>query len=243
MTIDLTTLHLDRGAHSSREVGVSVMEAVAWLAGERHTDHPHTASPVIAAFCRLINDRVGDEERQRLVAYVPRLVGTRAADEIELRRTMVIADWAVRSAAAAALRIAGLVELAENLSQLPPVTEGKSAREAARAAIATEETAMRAGEEAARAARATRSAAATERARRVAVVEEAARVASAEAAGSAASAEAAWAAASHTEAAVHAEAAAEAAVTAWAAAVQAAVQIPERPIDWTVPLERMLDVS
>lgn len=252
-TVDLAAIHLVRGVHTGRETELGVMEAVAWLAGEPHTDHPDSASPVIATFCRLVNDRVGDEERQRLVAYIPRLVGTNAAHEVELRRTMVLADWAVRTAAVAALRTAGLVEEAERLSRLTPVTEPDSAHEAAHATSVAEETALRAALDAAKAARAAARATwvgataerarVAERARGVAVVAEAARIALAEAAEAAGSAEAAASAATATEAAAHAAAAAWAAVATWAASVHAAVQVPVAPVDWTVALERMLDVS
>lgn len=259
MTIDLTTLHLERGGHSSRESGVSVMEAVAWLAHEPHTNRPECASPVIAAFCRAVNDRVGDEERQRLVAYLPRLVETRAADEVELRRTMILADWAVRVAAPVSLEIAGLSGEAEGLRRLPPVTEGDSAREAGSAARATEEAATRGAAEAASAARTAargawmaravgtareaEQASAADQARGVAEIEEAARTAAAEASAATHAAWAAWIAATHAEAVAHAEVAAQSAVAAWAAAAHAAVQVPTAPIDWTVPLERVLDVS
>lgn len=253
MTIDLPTLRLVRGAHSAREKDLGVMEAVAWLAGERHTNHPAAASPVIASFCRLVNDVVGDDERQRLVAYVPRLVGTTAPHEVELCRTMIMADWAVRTAAAEALRVAGLGADAERLGQFPAVTDGASARAAAHEALAAAETAMRAAAEAAKAARIAARAAwvsrtadraqAAERARGVAVVLEAARTSVAEASVAAAESAAAWTATIRAEAAAHAAATAGAAVATWAAAVHAAVQVPVAPIDWSVPLERMLGVS
>lgn len=253
MTTSPPTLRLVRGAHVTRETEFGVMEAVAWLAGEPRTSHPAAASPVIASFCRLINDVVGDQERQRLVAYVPRLVGTNATHEVERRRTMVVADWAVRTAATAALRTAGLVADADRLGQLAPVTDDASARAAARAALAAAETAMRAEVEAAKAARGAARATwvvrtadrarAAARARGVAVVVEAARTSVAEAVASAEEAAAAWTAEIPAEASAYAAAASGAAVGAWAAAVQAAVQVPVTPIDWTVPLERMLGVS
>lgn len=249
--VDLAAVRLARGAHTARGAGMGVMEAVAWLANEPHANHHASASPVIATFCRLVNDRVGDQERQRLVSYVPRLVGTNAAHDVERRRTMITADWAVRTVAVAALGIAGLPGEMADLRQLPPLTDASAARAAARAAATVHERMLRAAEEAGRvarkAARATWTASTPERskdadlARGASIVLEAVRVSVAEAAQAAASAEAAWSASARAEAV--APMVAWAAVGAWAAAVHAAVQVPTGPVDWTVPLERMLAVS
>lgn len=253
MTIDLTAVRLVRGTHATRETDPAVMEAVAWLAGEPHANHPASTSPVVASFCRLVNDLVDDEERQRLVAYVPRLVGMKAALDVELRRTLILADWAVRTAAATALRTAGLWADAERLAQVPPVTDIDSARRAARASLAAEETATRAAVDAAKAERAATRATwvskteervrAVERAQRAAVLLEAARDAAAEAMEATEAAAAAWLSRSNAEATAQATTAVGAAVGAWAAAVHAAVQLSEAPLDWAVPLEEMLIVS
>ena len=42
--IDLDGIVLDKGAHDTREDGVCVMEAVAWYAGEDHSDAPACVS-------------------------------------------------------------------------------------------------------------------------------------------------------------------------------------------------------
>ncbi len=253
MTIDLATVRLDRGVHTSRDGPLGVMEAVAWFAGEPHTSHPETVSPVISAFCQLINDRVGDEERQRLVGYIPRLVGTKAAHGVELRRTMAIADWAVRVAARAALRSAGLAEAADDLGKLPAVTDASSAQDAAKACANVQDAAAQAVERAARAtraaarvSRATRTAErarAAERERGNATVKEAARLATAAAAEAASGAASVWTVAPGAEATARAVQVVEAAEATWAAAVHAAVQIPVEPVDWAAALDRMIDVS
>ena len=49
---DLDTITLDSGSHDRRTDGVCVMEAVAWWAGEDHSDRPECVSPVIGAFLR-----------------------------------------------------------------------------------------------------------------------------------------------------------------------------------------------
>jgi hypothetical protein len=76
MTLDLDTLVLCSGAHTSPSDGVSLMEAVSDLAGEHWSNSPSCTSPVIAAYARSLNDWLPDAERQRLKAYIPRLVGT-----------------------------------------------------------------------------------------------------------------------------------------------------------------------
>ncbi len=249
--VDLATVRLARSAHAAHDAGIGVMEAVASLANEPRTNHPESASPVIAMFCRLINDRVGDQERQRLVAYVPRLVGTNASRDVELRRTTIVADWAVRTVAVAALSAAGLRAEAERLSRLPHVTDVGSARGAARAAATVHESVLRAAEAAAKVSRAAVRATwlsrtpdrsrEAEKAQGASIVLEAVRMSVAEAAQAAASVEATWSESASTQAA--APTVVWAAVAAWAAAVHAAVQVPVAPIDWTAPLERMLATS
>jgi hypothetical protein len=128
-------MHLDKGSHASREEGLCIMEAVAYVAGEPHSDHPRCACPVIAAFARRLNDRMSDTERQRLVAYIPRLVGSRATRTVERHRAYVAADFAVRDAAVRALRSARRTADANKLARLPPIVDRATA-EGARAAAA-----------------------------------------------------------------------------------------------------------
>ena len=154
-TIDLDTLSLDRGCHTGPEAGGCVMEWVSALAGEPWSDHPACTSPVIAAYVRILNDEMSDTERQCLVAYIPRLVGTTATPQVEVRRAYMAADTAVRVFAPAGLRAAGITEQAERLAGLPEIVDVAAAW-AARAAAATAE----AGEVAGSAAWAARAAAA-----------------------------------------------------------------------------------
>jgi len=95
---DFKTFTFGRGAHETREDGMCVMEAVAYVAGEEHSDSPKCASPVIAAFLRSWNDSIPDDDRRRelLAPFVFRLPGTAAGTEIELRRSEMALDWLVR---------------------------------------------------------------------------------------------------------------------------------------------------
>jgi hypothetical protein len=196
-----------------------VMEAVAWVAGEQWTDRPACACPVITAYCIALNDRMDDEFRQRLLPYVPRLVGTRSTPAVEIRRAHRAADWAVRRFAPAALEAAGLAAQARALQELSPILDADTAAvwvaaaEAARAATAAEA--------AARAATAAVWVAAAEAARAARAAEVAARAATA--AVWVAAAEAARAATAAAAAARAARAEARAAAAAAAAAETAAV--------------------
>ncbi len=94
MTIDLELhrlydrVRLVRGKGDRRSGGLCVMTFVALLAGERHTDAPSTASPVVRAFAISLNDAMPDIERQCLKVFAPRIVGT--ADGFDPGRAEVL---------------------------------------------------------------------------------------------------------------------------------------------------------
>src|SRR5690606_25276631 len=111
------------------------MEAVAYIAGEQHSDHPECACPVIAAFMRRWNDGLPDDEsRTRLLRpLLPRLVGSRSTEDVERRRGWLAVDWAYRVAAPAFLALhPELATHAQRIRDSAPVTDEASA-EAARA--------------------------------------------------------------------------------------------------------------
>jgi len=91
-------LILRKGAHATREDGVCVLEAAAWMAGEEHGDKPKCVCPVISAFVRSWNDILStDEARTRLLKpLLPKIIGTRSTKEVELRRAMLCVDWSCR---------------------------------------------------------------------------------------------------------------------------------------------------
>lgn len=114
---------LQSGGHPEGEM-MCAMEAVAYIAGEPWSDHPQCASPVIAAFMRAWNDGLpSDGERARLLLpLIPRLVGTRGSEALEHRRSLMAADWLVRTQTPAWLRLAGLTAQAVSLETLPEIT-------------------------------------------------------------------------------------------------------------------------
>ena len=135
-------MKLSHGKHSTREDGLCLMEAVALLGGEGHTDTPECACPVLSAFGRKLNDEMGhgsegDALRAKYLAdLAPRLVGTRSTPEVEIRRALVFADGAVRVLAPLALEAAGLCDAAATLRALSPVVSRDTAANAANAANA-----------------------------------------------------------------------------------------------------------
>lgn len=66
-----------------RENELCVMSLVALLAGERHTDRPATACPVIAAYAIKINDTVDCDSRQGLKLMATRIMGTNDGNTAE----------------------------------------------------------------------------------------------------------------------------------------------------------------
>ena len=137
MTHDLKAFTFGRGSHKTREAGMCVMEAVAYLAGEPHSDHPRCACPVITQLAIWVNDSCSDQLRQELLRDLPwRIVGTKASQAIERERGYMAADWSVRVVAPFALRAAGLAAEAETLEGLPPITSRSTAAAAADAALA-----------------------------------------------------------------------------------------------------------
>lgn len=93
---DPASIHLGSGSHPHRDQGMCLLEAVAFVAGERHTDHPVCACPVLAAYGRALNDSLDDADRQLLAPMVPRLVGTRSTPDVEWRRAYELVNSSLR---------------------------------------------------------------------------------------------------------------------------------------------------
>ena len=122
--LDLEALKLLTGAHSSPDEGMCVMEAVAFVAGESHSDHPKCACETIGDFMRSWNDSGDDAIRERMKSYIPRLVGTNRGPEVALKRSYMVADWYARVFVPAWLKLAEVAqEEAAALEALPPATD------------------------------------------------------------------------------------------------------------------------
>ena len=114
---------LGRSTHRGPDDGYCVMEAVAYLTNEPWSDHPSCACPAITTFMVFWNDALPQDERDALLLpLIPKLVGTRGSKDLEIRRSLMAADWLVRTHTPAWLRLAGLMAQAETLEGLPEIT-------------------------------------------------------------------------------------------------------------------------
>ena len=144
----ITTLY--KGAHYP-DGKYCVMEAVAYVAGEKWSDKPDCACPVLASFARTMNDSITDDaQRTRLMLpLIPVLVDSKSTREVELKRVALLARWAVRVIAPIALRAARLDAEADNLAALSEDVELAAAGAAAGDAAGGAAWAARAAAEAA----------------------------------------------------------------------------------------------
>lgn len=67
---------LSAGKHEPGEGKACLMEYIALLAGETWSDSPKCTHPVLAKMAQVVNDRLPDSERYRLVPLIGRLFGT-----------------------------------------------------------------------------------------------------------------------------------------------------------------------
>lgn len=83
---------LSVGSHNEGERELCAMELVAFMERLPHSDSPPCTCPVLAAYVRVLNDRMDDATRQLLLPYLPRLVGTvDKAQEAERARRLAMA--------------------------------------------------------------------------------------------------------------------------------------------------------
>lgn len=116
--LDLDLLHLERGGHETPDDGLCLLEAAAFVAGEPHTDHPASVSPVLGRVGRELNDKIGEDRRQALKPLIPLLPGT-AGDGLDPQRSYLGLDWLVRTHTPTWLDVAGLTVDAATLRGLP----------------------------------------------------------------------------------------------------------------------------
>jgi hypothetical protein len=126
---------LAHGSHDSFAKGACAMEAVAYIAGEPHSDHPRCASPVLTSFCIRLNDRWKDDERQLLLAVIPKLVGTRGDKARHKRQAFAIVDGLIRDLVPSILDARKWDDLADKLRALAPVVDAETSRAARTACI------------------------------------------------------------------------------------------------------------
>jgi hypothetical protein len=121
---ELDDITVDRSTHPRRGTKLSLLELVSWLNHEPHSDAPASVSPVVATFARWLAAGFDDADRQALKAIAPRLIGTAPATGDEERaRQWRATEWLVRVQAPAWLRAAGMLEAANRLATLGPLTD------------------------------------------------------------------------------------------------------------------------
>lgn len=152
----LSQVKLTHGQHDDPRSGGCAMDMVSWLEYGRAGDHPKCVCPVIAAFIRLVNDFLPDNERQRLVPYLLRFSGT-VSKKHEQQRAEYLAWQSITVFAPLALEAAGLKEevgrlKSLNQNDLEAAARAAWAARAARAAARAAWAAAWAAEVAARAA-------------------------------------------------------------------------------------------
>jgi hypothetical protein len=92
--LDIESVRLAPGSHSSPREGVCAAELASLLGGEKFSDRPGCVCEVISAFLRSFNDRVAHAERQQLIPYADRAVGSWAEREVTHMRRDICLVWA-----------------------------------------------------------------------------------------------------------------------------------------------------
>jgi hypothetical protein len=92
--LDLESLRLAPGSHSSPREGICAVELASMLGGEKFSDRPRCVCRVIAGYLRTLNDRVAHADRRLLIAYSERAVGSRAEQRVTHARRDVCLLWA-----------------------------------------------------------------------------------------------------------------------------------------------------
>jgi len=118
--IGLEGITLRASSHRDRSAGVCAMEAVAWLAGEPHSDAPQCACPVIGAFLRSWNDALPDDATRTLLLrpLLPLVLNTRSTKAVEVKRSYLALDWLARVHAPAWLSLRDGAALAPTVKEL-----------------------------------------------------------------------------------------------------------------------------
>src|SRR5215213_6653429 len=104
-------LTLVEGEGNPRHGELCLMSFVALLAGERHTDHPASASPLIRNLAIPVNDAMPRDVRQRLKPFAARIVGT--DDGCDRERVEVLRQILAREILPRILRDWGTGQIAE----------------------------------------------------------------------------------------------------------------------------------
>lgn len=92
--------HDDPGSIGNRDNQLCLMEAVAYITGEPHSDHPMCADPALTDIAISFNDsHRSDRERENLISAIPALVGSRTTSaRVRWKRAKALASHLIQAA-------------------------------------------------------------------------------------------------------------------------------------------------
>jgi hypothetical protein len=134
--VNTAVYDLKVGAHDEPTVSIvpnqgdwqwCMMEAASWIADDPWSDDPANVSPVIAQFCKALNDTLEDASRQTLVDYLvvaPDGVIDTVDAGLEAKRKYLATNWLIRTYCPAWLDVAGMTDEADILQALPAIASG-----------------------------------------------------------------------------------------------------------------------
>lgn len=90
MSYNLESVKFSRGKHTTRNEGMCLMECVAFISGEEHSDSPNCADPMISYLARIINDNIPCDNKRTeiLMPFLWRIPGTKDERFEESRQAM-----------------------------------------------------------------------------------------------------------------------------------------------------------
>jgi hypothetical protein len=110
--IESYELHQGNGADLKT---ACVMQMVAYVAGEKWTDHPECACPILTRYATTLNDKLNTEHRQKLKPIIPLLIETRSDDALRIKRKQFFMFRNVTVTYPLLLDLIKMPELAEKL--------------------------------------------------------------------------------------------------------------------------------
>jgi hypothetical protein len=137
----LAGIVLRKGLHKTPEEGMCLMEVVAYVTGEEHTDRPACVAKLLGEMGRILNDTLPDDLRQLLIPVIPGLPGT-AGDGLDLERSYRALDWLIRVCLPAWLDLSPACrEVAEELRRVDRIVDTASAERAVPVVLQAQQTA------------------------------------------------------------------------------------------------------
>lgn len=117
----LQQIRLTTGKHKRRGAEMCVMECVAFVTGDAHSDRPECACPIVTVVAAFANDRYLGSCGTELAQRILRLAGSPATREVTLQRSYYLTDFLLRTVVPNALE-SSLPALAREFRALAPLT-------------------------------------------------------------------------------------------------------------------------